>query len=377
MDWHQKNIQDLSQELENTKQELQKYKRIVEYMAESIWIGDKDEKTVYANPNFCELLGYSLDEIIGWESYKFRDEESSKVVFSNNLLRKEGAASKYEGVLRAKDGTLIPVFCSGTPIPWGWTVWIMTDLRQLKNLEKSREELRQINQAKDEFISIVWHELRTPLTITDGYLSMILDGDMGEVNDIAFDAIKKVYSSNKWLIQMVNDMLDLSKIEMGILTYNDEFLDIVAESRNLYQDLFFVHKNKEIIFEFEVIGESWDTQVCIDRHRFRQVITNLVNNAFKFTEKWGKIDFKIIQKPDTFLFEVIDTGIGICQEEIDKIFYKFHQVESYFSRSNEWLWLWLSIISWIVHHYNSQIHIESELWKWSKFFFELKKIKSE
>lgn len=354
------------------KKELEKYKKIVEHMSESIWIWDEKERTTYANPNFCKLLWYSLKEMIGRESYDFRDEESIKTVANNNEKREEWHASKYEWVLKAKDGTLIPVLCSGTPIPWG-TVWIMTDLREVKTLQKAKEELKDINKMKDEFISIVWHELRTPLTIIKGYLSMILEWDMGDINNNVKESINQSFESTISLIWIVNDMLDLSKIDSGKMVYIDEKVDICELSNKLYNDLKIIADQKQIYFECNKIWKFENKNIQIDPNKFKQIIINLVNNSLKFTNKWWLVKFNLIDEEKSIRFEIEDSGIGMTEEQLEKIFHKFYQVDSALKRNTEWLWLWLSITDGIIHHYNSQIHVESEVWKWTKFYFSFQK----
>lgn len=358
----------------NYEAQLEMYRKIVEHMAESVWIGDENERTVYANPNFCKLIGYSLDEMIGRESYDFRDHESAKTVASNNVLRKEGEASKYEGILRSKDGTLIPVACSGTPIPWGGTVGIMTDLREVKSLQRAKEELDAINKMKDEFISIVGHELRTPLTIIKGYLSMFLDGDMGEINSVMQKSMKQSYDSTNAMIGLVNDMLDLSKIESWKMKFYDESILLWDLLLGVYNDFSLLAKEKKFDFVFENdIWELSDTTVYIDSNKLKQVLINLLSNAFKFTPVSGKISLGITQENDYFLVFVRDTGIGMSQEKIGQIFEKFFQIDSSFRRTTDGLWLGLSISQSIMKHYQSEIQVSSVEGQGTKFWFQLKK----
>jgi PAS domain S-box-containing protein len=118
------------------------YRTLVEHMNEAVWMGDKHERTIYANPKFCELMEYSLQEMLGKESYEFWDKESSKRVRRVNLTdRRQGTASSYEGTLVSKTGNRIPVLLSGTPLPEGGTIGIMTDLRELKKKEEKERVL--------------------------------------------------------------------------------------------------------------------------------------------------------------------------------------------------------------------------------------------
>lgn len=118
------------------------YRRLVEHMNEAVWMGDKDERTVYANPKFCELMERTQKEMLGRESYEFWDLESAKRVRQvNTAERRKGVASSYEGTLVSKSGKKIPVLLSGTPLPDGSTIGIMTDLRKLKESERQEKLL--------------------------------------------------------------------------------------------------------------------------------------------------------------------------------------------------------------------------------------------
>lgn len=130
------------------------YKKMVEHMNEAVWVGDQNERTIYANPKFCKIMEYSLEEMLGKESYEFWDEESAKVVRDVNLSkRKKGISSNYEGNLLTRTGKKIPVLLSGTPLPDGGTIGIMTDLSELKKKEESEKILNgAIQHASDAII---------------------------------------------------------------------------------------------------------------------------------------------------------------------------------------------------------------------------------
>lgn len=133
------------------------YKQLLENMAEAVWMWDKDEKTLYANPKFCKLVWYSLDEIIGQESLVFWDEESKKEVRKNNKLkRKKGKSSSYLGNLLTKSWEKIPVELHWTPIPGGGTIGIMTDLRAIKEKEAQEKILLHAIEKSTDAMMIVW-----------------------------------------------------------------------------------------------------------------------------------------------------------------------------------------------------------------------------
>lgn len=356
-----------------TTNDLEMYKKIVDHMWESVWIWDSEEKTIYANPNFCKLMEYSLEEMIWIKSYEFRDPESAKVVANNNELRKDWQASKYEWVLKSKTWKLVPVLCSWTPIPWWWTVWIMTDLRKVKALEKIEEDLKKLNETKNEFISIVWHELRTPLTALRWYLSMALNWDYGDLNEDLNDALLHSYESSVRLIELVWDMLDLSKIESNNMIYYKEEYLIEPIIIKVEKDISLLMKEKWLKFILDYDKDLLENRkILVDENKLKQVLINLLNNAMKFTNKWWSI-FLIIRKEwEEVLFSVKDTWIWIPQDKIKNLFAKFYQVDNHLQRNAWWLWLWLSLCKNFVESFWWKINVESKEWEWSNFYFKLK-----
>jgi len=135
------------------KKQLSIHTRLIENMAEAVWMWDKNEKTIYANPCFCKLVWYELEEILWKESYMFWDEESSKTVKNTNAQkRKKWESSSYYWNLITKSGKIIPVHLNGTPVEWGWTIGIMTDLRELKAKEESEKILYNAVQYSTDAI---------------------------------------------------------------------------------------------------------------------------------------------------------------------------------------------------------------------------------
>jgi PAS domain S-box-containing protein len=141
-------------DLRDVKRKDSLYRKLVENMNEAVWMGDAQERTVYANPKFCDLMGYTLKEMLGRQSYEFWDDASAQRVREVNAShRKRGISSSYEGILVAKDGRRIPVLLSGTPLPEGGTIGIMTDLTELKRKEEKERALsRAVTHARDAII---------------------------------------------------------------------------------------------------------------------------------------------------------------------------------------------------------------------------------
>lgn len=354
--------------------EMEKYKRILDRMSESVWVWDENERTVYANPNFCNLLWYKLEEMLWRESYDFWDEESTRTVKENNEFRKQWDKSKYEWVLKAKDGTLIPVFLSWTPIPWGWTVWIMTDLRPIKSLQKVEKELLNLNKQKDEIISIIWHEFRTPLTTIKGYLSLILEEE--NVKNLDSESMKTfllhVYKNANHLTKMLNDILRLSANQNQKTVMNFELI-------NIWEIIDFVEKNEKLEADIKwvklkvyISEQLKQTKIKVDKEKFIQILSNLVSNWIKFNIDWWIVELSVKEFEWKIRFSIKDTGVWIPFEKQEMIFEKFKQLESVVDRNKaEWLWLWLSIVKEFIEKHNSKIYVQSNFWMGSTFYFDI------
>ena len=230
-----------------------------------------------------------------------------------------------------------------------------------------------MTNKNDEFISIVWHELRTPLTSIRWYLSMILEWDMWEISDDARKALNHSYDSSVRLINLVNDVLALSKIESWKMEYYMKDIKIVDFIKSIYNDIYLEIEHKWIEFEVEIDKNLKTKSINTDPDKLKQVFLNLLTNALKFTNTWGKIILKATSKNNLVLFEIIDNGIWIPNDKLQLLFDKFSQVESVLQRENtSWLWLWLSLCKNFIKDFWSEIKVKSELWKWSNFSFELK-----
>ena len=360
---------------ENTNIELwnlEIYKKIVEHMNESLWIWDKNNNTIYVNNIFSEISWYSLKEII-WKNYcTFLDNQSIEIIKKINSIENKSKKIKYEAKIKNKNWNLIPVLCSWTPTENEWTVLMISDLRELNSLKKAEQNLIKINQTKDEFISIVWHELRTPLTWIRWYLSMILDWDMWDINNEIKKALNHSYNSSVRLIELVNDVLSIWKIESWKVKYNYGYYKITNIINSIYEEINLEMKEKWLNFFIDFDHNLKDFEIYVDKDKLKQVFINLLTNSIKFTESWWNITIKASKISNTVRFEIIDTWIWIPKNKIWVLFNKFSQVESSMQRKNtSWLWLWLTISKNFIKEFWSKINVKSELWKWSNFYFDM------
>jgi PAS domain S-box-containing protein len=239
------------------------------------------------------------------------------------------------------------------------------------NLLKSREESYLANKAKSTFLSNMSHEIRTPLNGVIGFTDLLLDSRLDTTQR---EYLNIISISAKTLLEIISNLLDLSKIESGKLELENSIMDIHSLMHESVGILQYSMKSKGLKYSL-VIEPNVPRLVSLDHTRIRQVIVNLLSNAIKFTEKGGisvRLSFEPINhSTGRFTFEVKDTGIGITPEQKSKIFTAFDKVDSSITRKYGGSGLGLTISNSILSLTGSRLELESEFGKGSNFFFHI------
>jgi len=234
---------------------------------------------------------------------------------------------------------------------------------------KLREEIEKISQAKTEFISITSHQLRTPLSAIKGYLSMILEGSYGQLPEKVKEKMENVFQSNERLIKLVNDILNVSKIEAGEIEMNWERVDLREIIKEVINELSIKAKEKNLYLNFEEPKEV--PKVLLDSEKIRQVILNLIDNAIRYTQEGG-VNVKLQMSKGKLQIVIADTGEGLTKEEKEKLFERFSRGTAGTKFWTEGAGLGLYIVRRFVEMHNGKIWAESEgRGKGSTFFVEL------
>ena len=230
-------------------------------------------------------------------------------------------------------------------------------------------KIKEIDKEKDEFISMAAHELRAPLTAIKGYLSMIVEGDAGEVSPKARGFLVDTSAVNERLVRLVNNMLNVSRIEQGKLVFQMDNLHFARAARSAFDAFRAEAERKGLEFSLE-IPEKISDVVYVDPDKIDEVIANLVSNAVKFTNK-GFVKIRLLNPQDGVVrLEVIDSGPGISVEEQKKLFRKFYRVEST-SGKTIGTGLGLYICKLLIEKFSGKIGLVSVDEKGSTFWFEL------
>ncbi len=236
--------------------------------------------------------------------------------------------------------------------------------RRLKNLRRMNEVAEETHQLKTAFIANMTHEIRTPLNAIVGFTNMLAETDNLD-KETRMSFLKEINENKDSLLQLVNDLLDYSKIESNTLEYNDSEVDVnalieevcIAENAR-------THPNG---IQVELVERLSQCRLTVDRVRFSQVVGNLVRNAIKFTEKGSvKIGYRRLANRN-FYFYVADTGCGIDEVERRTIFERFVKMNYNIKGTG----LGLSITKSIVEHYGGGIGVESKKGEGSTFYFTL------
>ncbi len=230
-------------------------------------------------------------------------------------------------------------------------------------------KLNELERLKSEFIANISHEFRTPLTSLREANNLLLDGIAGKTTEKQQRLLKITKEESEKLIKMINDFLDLSKMEAGMIRYNFVPSDINIVIENAINEIRLLAERKEINLKLET--QKGLPITLMDSEKIKQVMINLLSNAVKFTPNGGKISVGARTEDSNIYIEVKDTGIGIAKENLLKIFDKFQQVDTGVNHKLRGTGLGLSIAKHIVETHNGKIWAESRLGKGSAFKFVL------
>ena len=239
-------------------------------------------------------------------------------------------------------------------------------------LENAFAELKENDEIKSEFISTASHELRTPITVISSYVEMFEGGMLGELSSIQRDKVAIISSQIEHMIRLVEDMLDVSRLESKVLKINKYPIWIDDIAKKVIDDLSRLAGLKEQSVSLTV--EGLHSEIEGDGRRIKQVFNNLLTNAIKYTQENGKIDVIITNEPEEVCVSIIDNGIGVAKKDEYRIFEKFYTGSgSSLTRESGRMGLGLAIAKGIIEAHDGHIWVESEIGKGSTFIFTLPK----
>ncbi|MCF7908246.1 MAG: PAS domain S-box protein [Candidatus Omnitrophica bacterium] len=365
------------------QQELEKLSRAVEQSPSVVVITDVKGNLVYVNPKFTQLTGYSSEEVLGKNPRVLKSGDMPSDSYSD-LWKTIIAGKEWRGEFhnKKKNGQLYWEQASISPIreysgEVNYYLKVAEDITQRKKnqeairmlyeeMEQKNIELQRLDDLKSNFVATVSHELRTPLSITKEGISLILDKIPGEINEKQERILVTSKNNIDRLARIINELLDISKIESGKVILKRQLININRLIKDVVSS--FELKAKEKGLEIKTKLPTKKLEVYLDSDKAVQIFVNLINNAFKFTEK-GYIEIVIEAKNDEVVCSVVDTGKGIAKSDLSKIFDKFQQFERDVGAGEKGTGLGLSIVKGIVTLHNGRIWVESSKGKGTKFIF--------
>ena len=238
-----------------------------------------------------------------------------------------------------------------------------------KILETSNRELKKLDRRKSEFLANMSHELRTPMNAIIGFSEVLRDHCFGELNAKQGEYVEDILESGRHLLSLINDILDLSKIEAGMMKLEERPVDL----ESLLRRSMVMIKEKASQNGVQIDVETADLPPVIraDERKVKQVVYNLLANAVKFTPEGGRMGIRAWRDEKNVSVEVWDTGIGIAEKDQSKVFSKFEQLDGSTSRRYEGTGLGLALARSMVELHGGTLRLESEIGKGSRFFFSL------
>jgi PAS domain S-box-containing protein len=324
------------------------------------------------------MLAYSIDEIDNtretWLNSIHPDDRERilKVGEDYRAGRIPDYVVEYRAVTKKKDiiwqiskGAIVERDVNGAPLRMVGTVMDITERKHMEeDLIKAKEAAEEADRIKSAFLATMSHELRTPLNAIIGFTGIMLQELAGPLNEEQNKQLGMVQNSSRHLLALINDVLDISKIEAGQLDLSFKTFELRPSIEKMVALVAPLAEKKEIDLRIDIADNVKTTTT--DQRRLEQIILNLLNNAVKFTEK-GHVLISCHRKNDHYLLSVTDTGIGMQPEELPGLFQPFHQLDTGLSRKHEGTGLGLSICKKLLNMMGGDISVESQWGRGSTF----------
>jgi PAS domain S-box-containing protein len=364
--------------LEAQRESEARYRTLVENAPEAIVVLDADSGLfIEANQNAADLYGFATpEELIGKHpaadlSPAFQPDGRPSMEAAGDYITEaaEGGTPVFEWMHKTSEGVDIPCEVRLVRLPGGARPMVRASVTDITDRKSAEETIIQGDRLKSEFLANMSHELRTPLNSIIGYTDVLILGVDGEVNGEVMKDLQAINENSKTLLRLIDDILDLAKIEAGRMVLDLSRIDV----RSMLEDLaknnagLLVNKPVELILEVE------DNLPALkaDHVRVVQMLNNLLSNAIKFTTT-GEIILRANRDNHDFIrLEVEDTGVGISKKDLEVIFDEFKQADNSSTRTAHGSGLGLTITRRLVELHGGSIHVESEVGRGSTFTIRL------
>jgi PAS domain S-box-containing protein len=344
--------------------------QVVNAVQNPVFVKDERLRFVFFNDAFCTLLGCPRERLVGLTDHDVVPAEQAAIFRAvDRQVLASGTPHVNEERLTGGDGveywlvTRKSVF--DVPGDGRYVVGVISDITDRKRIEKdllaAKVEAEDANRAKSQFLANMSHELRTPLNAVIGFSEIIKNEMLGAINDPRYrDYAGDIHRSGVHLLQLINDILDLTKVEAGKYELREEVCDLAkaaCDAARLMRDL---AAESGLILETQAPDDL--PFLFADERCLRQIVVNFLSNAVKFTPKGGRIEVGVRLEADgALMISVADTGIGMKREDIPRALSPFRQLEHSLGRRYEGTGLGLPLVKALLELHQGSLQIESEL----------------
>lgn len=354
-------LEDIEEARGVSETERDKTLAIIENFPEALMFFDQDNRLSSINPKVKEFFSVTSEQLIGRDYARLVGITSLVPIMK---ILGEDIKKVFKQEIKIKEDLVLEIS----------TIRIRKGEEKIGTLVVLRDTTREkvIERLKTEFVSIAAHQLRTPLSAIKWTLRMILDGDIGDISGEQKEFLDKTYNSNERMIRLINDLLNVTRIEEGRFLYkvmSQDLVEIVEKVASPSKDN---AKRKGLIFELNK-PEGRIPKVDIDAEKISIVIQNLVDNAIHYTNKGGTVSISIEHnKPrKEIMVSIKDTGIGIPEEQQKRVFSRFFRAANAVRAETEGTGLGLYIAKNVIEAHNGRIWFESEQGQGTTFFFTI------
>lgn len=375
-------ISDEYKALESLKVSESKLKSITENILDLIVTADVNGKITYVNSSTLDSLGYKEEEIIGINYEEILVDDINEEMILNNLLK--NTLIKHD--LRCKDGHKLTVesvvqgIINDTGEVTDYIIVSRSTMvkKQLEEMKIKYNEIKEYDRIRGEFFANLSHEVRTPINIINSCLQLLnkqKENGSEELEKYYIKYEKTIKQNSFRLLRLVNNLIDISKLDSGFATFNIENVDIISliEDITLSVVPYVEEKGIEIMFD----TDCEELIIGCDSEKIERAMLNLISNAVKFTKVGGKIVVDIKTDKEWISIRVIDTGIGVSMNLKDVIFERFVQSNKSFSREREGSGIGLALVKFIIEEHKGEVSLESSSNEGSTFLIKLPNVKIE
>ena len=335
---------------------------LFEALPDAILVVDRSGSILSVNSMTERMFDYPRDELVGQRVESLLPERFRRAhvrhradYFANPRTRRMGVGLDLHG--RRKDGREFPVDISLAPLSTEAGLLSVSVIRDISARKRLEEELRYASRLKNEFLATMSHELRTPLNVVIGFSEFLYDQKAGPLNDEQREYLGDILASSQDLLRLINDTLDLSKIEAGRMEFMPETVHPKEAIFEVCSALRAMSQAKDVTIEIDAPPRT--ELVRIDAHRYKQVLNNLISNAVKFSHPGGRVRIRLAYSGRTLRVEVTDQGIGIDPRELPQLFQEFHQLAAGKASPQQGSGLGLALTKRIVELQGGSIEVTS------------------